>query len=68
MAAVGHKALSPWTVIKSDDKITVTQQNDNVVIRSSNPEVVYIPTYEPQMLYDPTYVMPAQPINMTTKP
>ena len=41
--------------IKSDDKVKVTQANDNVVIQSANPEVVYVPQYEPEMLYEPDY-------------
>jgi len=47
-------------VIKSDDKITVTQEGDNVVIQPTNTETVYVPQYEPQMLYDPGY--PPAPI------
>ncbi|OCP35852.1 DUF3300 domain-containing protein [Ensifer sp. LC163] len=43
-------------VIKSDDKITVTQDNDNVVIQAANPEKIYVPQYEPEMLYVPGYV------------
>lgn len=41
--------------IKSDDKITVKQVDDNVVIQSANPEVVYVPQYQPEMLYEPSY-------------
>jgi hypothetical protein len=43
-------------VIKSDDKVQVVQENDNVVIRPTNPEVIYVPQYEPQMFYEPNYV------------
>ncbi|HEV7323276.1 MAG TPA: DUF3300 domain-containing protein [Ensifer sp.] len=42
-------------VIKSDDKVVVKQENDNVVIQAANPEKIYVPQYEPQMLYDPGY-------------
>jgi hypothetical protein len=42
-------------VIQSDDKITVVQEGDNVVIQPTNTETVYVPQYEPQMLYDPGY-------------
>jgi hypothetical protein len=41
--------------IKTDDKVRVTTENDNVVITSANPEVIYVPQYEPQMLYEPGY-------------
>ena len=43
-------------VIKSDDKITVTNDsNNNIVIQPTNEAAVYVPRYEPQMLYDPGY-------------
>lgn len=42
-------------VIASDDKITVVNEGDNVVIQSKDPEKVYVPQYEPQMLYEPGY-------------
>lgn len=42
-------------VIKSDDKITVVNEGDNVVIQSKDPEKIYVPQYEPQMLYEPGY-------------
>jgi uncharacterized membrane protein YgcG len=41
--------------IKSDDKITVVQENDNVVIQSTSPEKIYVPQYAPEMLYEPGY-------------
>ncbi len=44
-------------VIKSDDKMTVTHEGDNVVIQSASPDVVYIPQYPPEMLYEPDYDM-----------
>lgn len=43
-------------VIKSDDKVQVVHENDNVVIRPTNPEVIYVPQYPPQMFYEPDYV------------
>ncbi|TIO04502.1 DUF3300 domain-containing protein [Mesorhizobium sp.] len=43
-------------VIKTDDKIQVVEENDNVVIKSASPEVIYVPQYPPQMLYEPDYV------------
>ncbi|MCX7303737.1 MAG: DUF3300 domain-containing protein [Hyphomicrobiales bacterium] len=42
-------------VIKSDDKIQVTTEQDNVVIKSASPEVIYVPQYDPQMFYVPNY-------------
>ncbi|WP_455270666.1 DUF3300 domain-containing protein [Rhizobium herbae] len=43
-------------IIKTDDKIKVSQENDNVVIVSANPEKIYVPQYPPEMLYEPDYV------------
>lgn len=42
-------------VIKTDDKIQVVNENDNVVIKSASPEVIYVPQYPPEMLYEPGY-------------
>lgn len=44
-------------VIKSDDKVTVTTENNTVVIQPANPDKVYIPQYPPQMFYEPGYAM-----------
>ncbi|MEP9389149.1 DUF3300 domain-containing protein [Mesorhizobium sp. KR9-304] len=43
-------------VIKTDDKIQVVKENDNVVIKSASPEVIYVPQYPPEMFYEPGYV------------
>ncbi|RWB04254.1 DUF3300 domain-containing protein [Mesorhizobium sp.] len=43
-------------VIKTDDKIQVVKENDNFVIKSASPEVIYVPQYPPQMFYEPGYV------------
>ncbi|MEQ1941929.1 DUF3300 domain-containing protein [Mesorhizobium sp. VNQ89] len=42
--------------IKTDDKVQVTRENENVVIKPANPEVIYVPQYPPEMLYEPGYV------------
>jgi hypothetical protein len=44
------------SVIKTDDKVQVVEENDNVVIKSANPEVIYVPQYPPEMFYEPDYV------------
>ena len=43
-------------VLATTEKVSVVTENSNVVIKSADPEVVYVPQYEPQMLYDPGYV------------
>ncbi|WP_183806865.1 DUF3300 domain-containing protein [Mycoplana azooxidifex] len=42
-------------VIKTDDKVQIVNQGDNVVIQPADPEKVYVPRYEPEMLYEPGY-------------
>ncbi|ULJ76060.1 DUF3300 domain-containing protein [Rhizobium gallicum] len=42
-------------IIKSDDKVKVVHDNDNIVIQSASPEKIYVPQYPPQMLYEPDY-------------
>jgi len=41
--------------LKSDDKQVITQEKETVVIQSANPEVVYVPTYDPQVVVQQTY-------------
>jgi hypothetical protein len=48
------KAVSDG-IIKTDDKVKVVQQNENVIIQAANPEKIYVPQYEPQMLYEEGY-------------
>ena len=43
-------------VIKSDEKVKVVQQEDNIIIQPASKEVIYVPQYEPEMLYEPDYV------------
>lgn len=42
-------------IIKTDEKLEVVKDSDNIVIKSAQPEVVYVPQYEPQMLYVENY-------------
>lgn len=42
-------------IIKSDDKIKVVEENNNVVIQPTNSEKIYVPQYEPEMLYASDY-------------
>ncbi|MFB2607722.1 DUF3300 domain-containing protein, partial [Rhizobium phaseoli] len=36
-------------IIKTDDKVTVVTENDNIIIRPTDPEKIYIPQYPPEM-------------------
>lgn len=42
-------------IIKTDDKVKVETENDNIVIQSASTETVYVPRYEPEMLYVEDY-------------
>ncbi|BCH25036.1 hypothetical protein MesoLjLc_47420 [Mesorhizobium sp. L-8-10] len=44
-------------IIKTDDKVKVVEENDNIVIQSASTEKVYVPRYEPEMLYEPGYAV-----------
>jgi len=41
--------------LKSDDKQTVTQTADTVVIQSADPEVIYVPQYDPVVIVEQSY-------------
>ena len=49
-------------VLKSSDQVQVVNEGDNVVIKSADPQTVYVPTYPPEMLYEPGYVVSGPPI------
>lgn len=53
-------------VLKTDDKMKVVQENDNVIIQAANPDRIYIPQYEPEMLYAPNYAM--EPLDYYPEP
>ncbi|WP_052182581.1 DUF3300 domain-containing protein [Rhizobium sp. YS-1r] len=61
--ALRDKAVAA-DIIKTDDKIKVVQENDNVVIQAADPEKIYVPHYEPAMLYEPDY----QPVPLSYYP
>ncbi|TCU40085.1 uncharacterized protein DUF3300 [Rhizobium azibense] len=44
-------------IIETDDKLTVVTENENIVIRPTDPQKVYIPQYPPEMLYEPGYAV-----------
>ncbi|WP_414130373.1 DUF3300 domain-containing protein [Rhizobium jaguaris] len=53
-------------IIKTDEKITVVTQNDNVIIQPTNPEKIYVPQYPPEMLYQTGYA--PQPVSYYSEP
>ncbi|MFQ6162699.1 DUF3300 domain-containing protein [Sinorhizobium meliloti] len=42
-------------IIKTDDKIKVAEEGDNIIIQSVSSETIYVPQYPPEMLYEPDY-------------
>ncbi len=52
--ALRDKAVAD-NIIKSDDKVTVVNQGDNVVIQAKDPDKIYVPQYPPEMLYEENY-------------
>ncbi len=42
--------------LQSNDQQTVVNEGDNITIESSNPEVVYVPTYDPAPIVNNNYV------------
>src|SRR3954464_8322443 len=53
-------------IIKSDDKIKVVEQGDNVVIQPVVADTIYVPRYDPQILYVDNY--PPAPISYYPEP
>jgi hypothetical protein len=53
-------------VITSDEKVTVVEENDNIIIQPASKEVIYVPQYPPEMLYEDDYVY--QPITYYPDP
>jgi hypothetical protein len=43
-------------VIKTDEKVKVVTEADNIIIEPASKDVIYVPQYEPEMLYEPGYV------------
>jgi Protein of unknown function (DUF3300) len=52
------KALAAGN-LKTGSQIVVTQQEQTIVIQSANPQVVYVPVYNPAVVYGYPYVVPA---------
>jgi hypothetical protein len=46
--------------LKSSEKLTVQKQDTTIIIQSANPEVIYVPSYNPTVVYG-TWPAPAYP-------
>jgi hypothetical protein len=53
-------------IIKTDDKVKIVEEKENIVIKPASPEVIYVPVYEPTVLYQPLYV--ATPVTYYPQP
>ena len=53
-------------IIKTDEKVKVVVENDNIVIQPASTEVIYVPQYAPEMLYEPDYAY--QPVSYYPEP
>jgi hypothetical protein len=53
-------------IIKTDDKVKVVKESDNIVIQPASTEVIYVPQYPPEMLYEPDYIY--QPVSYYPDP
>src|SRR5262249_18720347 len=42
--------------LASNDKQTVVTESETIIIKSADPEVIYVPTYDPQPVVEPHYV------------
>jgi len=43
-------------IIKTDDKVKVVEEKDNIIIQPASTEVIYVPRYQPEMLYEEDYI------------
>ena len=48
--------------LKSDDKQVITQEKETVIIKSADPEVVYVPQYDPQVVIQQSYATYPPPV------
>jgi hypothetical protein len=54
--------------LQSDEQQAVTQQGDTVIIESAQPEVIYVPTYDPQVVVEQNYDTYPEPVYSTPYP
>lgn len=54
--------------LRSDEQQAVTQQGDTVIIESAQPEVIYVPTYDPQVVVEQNYEDYPEPVYSTPYP
>jgi hypothetical protein len=54
--------------LQSDEKQTVVTEQETIIIKSSDPEVIYVPTYDPQPIIENTYVNYPPPVYSTPYP
>lgn len=45
------QAINSGALISGEEQVVEVTQDDNVIIQPANPEVVYVPQYDPQVVY-----------------
>ena len=51
-----RESASQGGYLESNDQVTVVNEGDNITIESSNPEVIYVPQYDPAPIVTNNYV------------
>jgi hypothetical protein len=54
--------------LQSNDKQTVVTEKETIIIKSADPEVIYVPTYDPAPVVQNTYVNYPPPVYSTPYP
>lgn len=54
--------------LQSNDKQTVVTEQETIIIKSSDPEIIYVPTYDPQPVVEHHYVDYPPPVYSTPYP
>jgi hypothetical protein len=57
-----RQSASDGGYLQSNDQQTVVNEGDNITIESSNPDVVYVPTYDPAPIVNNNYVNYPPPV------
>ena len=57
-----RQSASDGGYLQSNDQQTVVNEGDNITIESSNPDVVYVPTYDPAPIVNNNYVSYPPPV------
>jgi hypothetical protein len=54
--------------LQSSEQVAVAEEGDIIIIQSADPEVVYVPTYDPQPIVNQTYTTAPPPVYSSPYP